>query len=93
MFLHHLVKTNSTILLILHSYMMGLASGNFSKVTDRPIIRVWPPFDPEKRRDFQGFNSMLAKDRLEALTTLADIRHSIICNCPKLFHKVNNKKK
>lgn len=71
--------------------MMELVSGNFFNVTNCSIILVWPSYNLDKHKDFQGFNSMLTKDRLEALTTIANIRHNIVLSCFTKINKIKNK--
>lgn len=72
------------ILYYLHffSYVAALEQANLAGVTDRPIFTVYPPYDPNKPRTAQGFNCFEDSGRDGMVSTIAQLRHNIICSCP-----------
>lgn len=73
---------SSSYHLYFFSYVAALEQANLAGVTDRPIFTVYPAYDPNKPRTAQGFNLMEASDRVEAISTILQLRHNIICSCP-----------
>lgn len=52
------------------------------KVDDRPYFVIYPAYNPEKSATTQGFNLLDASERVQAITTLVQFRHNLICSCP-----------
>ena len=67
-----------------YRYVAALAQINLAGVTDRPIFTVYPAYDPAKGRIVQGFNLLDASDRVEAISTILQLRHNLICSFPSL---------
>jgi len=65
-------------------YLFALYKGSLAGVQERPILRVWPPHSATAHKNNQGFDLRTAEGRLGAFSALADIRHYLICSCPKL---------
>jgi hypothetical protein len=66
-------------------YIAAVASGTLAgiKVDDRPHFAVYPAHKhggvPESK---QGFNLLDPSDREQAVITLIQLRHNLICSCP-----------
>ncbi len=70
------IKIYSYVKALLGRSLVGVHHSAFPQFTS------FPPYNPNKPYNNQGFNLLDAVERVQAIEALVQLRHNIICTCP-----------